>query len=350
MNKRQNKGFTIVELLIVVVVIAILAAITIVAYNGITNQSRRASMQNNLQQTAKLIESYKIETGSYPIGLGVLNKGAGVRSNNDSRYAYTLDGVNYLLSIGSANSNDTYKVSSAQPAISSGSWPGHDTILGGYATRAGFTNLTMSYGTGDNMAIPVDAVPVGSWMIYVMSYFVNEDPVAPDGWTVLQLRKTTNTMQTSIFAKIKQPGDPATYEIAAPGSSGINFVNATLLWGANSAPISSWQVGTSGDRAANATSTTAVTPTMNVTNARSLVLSIATERTNADETSYTSLTGAIPWIFIPQPTGDVGKNQTISIGYNQQQNPGTSQPMTVTYPNAQTYNATAIQIAIPPAS
>jgi prepilin-type N-terminal cleavage/methylation domain-containing protein len=34
-----RQGFTIVELLIVVIVIAILAAITIVAYNGITNRA-----------------------------------------------------------------------------------------------------------------------------------------------------------------------------------------------------------------------------------------------------------------------------------------------------------------------
>ena len=36
-------GFTIVELLIVIVVIAILAAITIVAYNGIQNQAKAAA-------------------------------------------------------------------------------------------------------------------------------------------------------------------------------------------------------------------------------------------------------------------------------------------------------------------
>ena len=38
--RKLNQGFTIVELLIVVVVIAILAAITIIAYNGITTRTR----------------------------------------------------------------------------------------------------------------------------------------------------------------------------------------------------------------------------------------------------------------------------------------------------------------------
>lgn len=39
---QKQTGFTIVELLIVIVVIAILAAVTIVAYNGIQNQARQS--------------------------------------------------------------------------------------------------------------------------------------------------------------------------------------------------------------------------------------------------------------------------------------------------------------------
>lgn len=46
MNKQ---GFTIVELLIVIVVIAILAAITIVSYNGITNSANDSSVKSDLR-------------------------------------------------------------------------------------------------------------------------------------------------------------------------------------------------------------------------------------------------------------------------------------------------------------
>jgi len=54
-------GFTIVELLIVVVVIAILAAITIVSYNGITSQARESARKSDLATWKKKSEIYKIE-------------------------------------------------------------------------------------------------------------------------------------------------------------------------------------------------------------------------------------------------------------------------------------------------
>lgn len=44
MHKRNTRGFTIVDLLIVIVVIAILAAITIVAFNGIQQRARNTQM------------------------------------------------------------------------------------------------------------------------------------------------------------------------------------------------------------------------------------------------------------------------------------------------------------------
>ena len=44
---KKDRGFTIVELLIVIVVIAILAAITIVAYSGITARANTTKAQTN---------------------------------------------------------------------------------------------------------------------------------------------------------------------------------------------------------------------------------------------------------------------------------------------------------------
>jgi len=53
---RNTKGFTIVELLIVIVVIAILAAISIVAYNGVQTRANNSTVKSDLNKIIKKME------------------------------------------------------------------------------------------------------------------------------------------------------------------------------------------------------------------------------------------------------------------------------------------------------
>ena len=62
----KNRGFTIVELLIVIVVIAILAAITVVAYNGIRERALNLSTEEIVGKYRKAMILYATENGSYP--------------------------------------------------------------------------------------------------------------------------------------------------------------------------------------------------------------------------------------------------------------------------------------------
>lgn len=66
-TQRKYKGFTIVELLIVIVVIAILAAISIVAYNGVQERARFVAMRSDLSSLNKAIQLYYAKYGSYPV-------------------------------------------------------------------------------------------------------------------------------------------------------------------------------------------------------------------------------------------------------------------------------------------
>jgi type II secretion system protein G len=73
MTSMKQKGFTIVELLIVIVVIGILAAITIVAYNGIQGRARDSQRVADMQSIVKALELYKTANGSYPAAVPTAN-------------------------------------------------------------------------------------------------------------------------------------------------------------------------------------------------------------------------------------------------------------------------------------
>jgi len=62
----RPNGFTIVELLIVIVVIGILAAITVVAFNGVQERARFAKARSDITTLNKAIQLYYAENGSYP--------------------------------------------------------------------------------------------------------------------------------------------------------------------------------------------------------------------------------------------------------------------------------------------
>lgn len=95
-GRKQNDrkyGFTIVELLIVVVVIAILAAITVGAYNGMQARARDSQRKQDLANLARGISLYSVDKGDYAVaGCGSAGSGTGWLSSD-------YDGAGPLLSI-----------------------------------------------------------------------------------------------------------------------------------------------------------------------------------------------------------------------------------------------------------
>ena len=62
----RHDGFTIVELLIVIVVIGILAAITIIAYNGVQQRARDTQRIEAISKIRKGLELYRAVNNTYP--------------------------------------------------------------------------------------------------------------------------------------------------------------------------------------------------------------------------------------------------------------------------------------------
>lgn len=65
-RSQSRRGFTIVELLIVIVVIAILAAITIVVYNGIQARAENTKTTSAVEVYVKALSLYATDNGLYP--------------------------------------------------------------------------------------------------------------------------------------------------------------------------------------------------------------------------------------------------------------------------------------------
>lgn len=63
---KKQQGFTIVELLIVIVVIGILAALVITTFNGIQQKGRDTERQTDIKALHGQLEAYYAQNGRYP--------------------------------------------------------------------------------------------------------------------------------------------------------------------------------------------------------------------------------------------------------------------------------------------
>lgn len=151
-NVSTMRGFTIVELLIVIVVIGILAAITIVAFNGVQNKAIATTLQSDLSNAVTKLKLYQADYGSYPTSI------------DSTTYCPTPADAQYCLKASSGNSFANYSANnSASPqtftldAVNSGgmqyyvtqdSTPGlaSDTVAVGSTTGSTTTGSTLTAG------------------------------------------------------------------------------------------------------------------------------------------------------------------------------------------------------------
>ena len=78
---KSNKGITLLELLIVVVIVGVLAAIAVPAYTNYMARARRADAKTGLEQLRAAQEMRRAERGGYSTNLAELQTTWGVTAN-----------------------------------------------------------------------------------------------------------------------------------------------------------------------------------------------------------------------------------------------------------------------------
>lgn len=98
-----EQGFTLVELLIVIVILGILAGIVVFAVGNLTSNAKTNSCSTEKSTISTALEAYKAQNGAYPAAMSNLTSGANALLKTTPA-GYTIDGSGNITAI-SGNAN-----------------------------------------------------------------------------------------------------------------------------------------------------------------------------------------------------------------------------------------------------
>lgn len=219
----MKRGFTIVEIVIVVAVIGILAAVSIIGYGAFSRNAAENTMKSDLKGTAASLESYRNFNNDYPATLG---NGERVQSK-DNTVTYIKRTTGYCIEVTSTKStNRFYKTEGGE---GEGACPPPAAMALQMVTNASCpTQRTLAYDARDNH-----------------SYWIQK---LADGrcWTLTNLMYTG--AGTNTYGDVKAITDGAGHSTYSPSTPVYYFVNAISYPKRPNAPSTSTDGGDTGEQ------------------------------------------------------------------------------------------------------
>ena len=218
------RGFTIVELLIIIVVIAILAAITIVSYSAITKNSREQSVNADLTSVSSELAKYKADKGVYPTVTQFNSDIKKSNSSGGSAYSYVYDSTRDSYCLAVTGYSKSFHLESSNTKASDGDC--------GAATPVTVVNMLRnpSFASGSNFSIY--ATSTGAPQTTALR--TNSDAHSGNTYVRVSFSGTgsqtiTYSFETASIGANLQPNTPYTLSAKIRPSKALTF-NANFSW------------------------------------------------------------------------------------------------------------------------
>lgn len=325
-SSKNFNGFTIVELLIVVVVIAILAAITIVAFNGIQARAISTALQSDLANASKTLKLYQVDYSAYPTSIDSTtncpvpadDKYCLKLSPGNDFISYTVNNTTnpqtFTLDIIHTNGTQYYIDETSNPTLAS------DTATIGAITGATTTGSTVTAGTLSPTGATVNkqwqrATAVGGPYSDIAGATNNTYVIAAGDmgyYLRVSITGTGSYTGSSTSAASALVTTPVT---AIAAITGTTTVGSTLTPGARtpSASTVSYQWRRNGAAISGATGSTYVLVTADINTTISVIAS-GTGNYSGSATSANTSTVTTPLTAIAAPTGTTTVGSVLTAG------------------------------------